>query len=444
MGRFYFMKLFKLISMISITIKDYISGEGDTVAGYAYVAIDAYGKEKKGKMEAPDENRVFHTLKAEGMFPVTIKQLGILQRDINIQLGNPVKPRDLSVFTRQFVSILHAGVPIVAALDMLVEQTENKTLRKAVSSTLTMVEKGERLADAMRNQGKIFPPILINMVEAGEASGNLETSLERMAVHFEKEAKLKALLKKAMVYPAALGIISLAVLILMVAFVIPSFMKMFEDMDIKMPAITLAIMSVSKFVTTKWYIIVGVVLAIVASLVLFKNSYKGEILFANIGLHMPIFGKLTVKTASARFSRTLSTLLAAGIPLMEAIDITARTMDNIVIKKMLMESKEEVARGVPLSVPIRSAGIFPPMVYHMTKIGEDTGNLEQMLNKIADYYDEEVEVATQSMTAALEPLIIIFLAVVIGGLVMAVLAPMMSMYDQLDPNMMSDPGAGVE
>ncbi len=415
------------------------------MAGYAYVAIDAYGKERKGKMEAPDEDRVFHTLKAEGMFPVTIKQLGILQRDINIQLGNPVKPRDLSVFTRQFVSILHAGVPIVAALDMLVEQTENKTLRKAVSSTLTMVEKGERLADAMRNQGKIFPPILINMVEAGEASGNLETALERMATHFEKEAKLKALLKKAMVYPAALGLISLAVLVLMVVFVIPSFMKMFEDMDMKMPAITMGIMAVSKFITTKWYIIVGVIFVIVSLLVYFKNTYKGELFFAKLGLKMPLFGKLKVKTASARFSRTLSTLLAAGIPLMEAIDITARTMDNIIIKKMLMDSREEVARGVPLSVPLRSAGIFPPMVFHMTKIGEDTGNLEQMLTKIADYYDEEVEVATQGLTAALEPIIIIFLAVVIGGLVLAVLQPMMSMYEQMDTSLMGgDPGAGIE
>ncbi len=414
------------------------------MAGYAYVAIDIYGKEKKGKMEAPDEDRVFHTLKAEGMFPVAIKQLGILQRDINIQLSNPVKPRDLSVFTRQFVSILHAGVPIVAALDMLVEQTDNKTLRKAVNNTLIMVEKGERLADSMRNQGKIFPPILINMVEAGEASGNLETALERMAVHFEKEAKLKALIKKAMVYPMALGLISLAVVILMVVFVIPSFMKMFEDMDMKMPAITMGIMAVSKFITTRWYILVGGIFAVAAGITAFRNTYKGEIFFARLGLKIPLIGKLKVKTASARFSRTLSTLIAAGIPLMEAIDITARTMDNIIIKKMLMDSKEEVARGVPLSIPIKAAGIFPPMVYHMTKIGEDTGNLEQMLNKIADYYDEEVEVATQGLTAALEPIIIIFLAVVIGGLVIAVLQPMMSMYDQLDTSLMgSDPGAGI-
>lgn len=415
------------------------------MAGYSYVAIDAYGKEIKGKMEAPDQDRVYHTLKAEGMFPVTIKQLGILQKDINIQLSNPIKPRDLSVFTRQFVSILHAGVPIVAALDMLVEQTENKVLRKAVSNTLMMVEKGERLADSMRNQGRIFPPILINMVEAGEASGNLETSLERMATHFEKEAKLKALIKKAMVYPAALGIISFAVLVLMVVFVIPSFMRMFESMDMKMPAITLGILSVSKFITSRWYILLGAIAAVIGGITAFKNTYKGEVFFARLALKTPLIGKLKVKTASARFSRTLGTLLAAGIPLMEAIDITARTMDNIIIKKMLLDSREEVARGVPLSLPLQTSGLFPPMVYHMTKIGEETGNLEQMLTKIADYYDEEVEVATQGMTAAIEPIIIIFLAVVIGGLVLAILQPMLSMYDQLDTTLIgTDPGAGIE
>ncbi|MBH1939781.1 type II secretion system F family protein [Mobilitalea sibirica] len=414
------------------------------MAGYAYIAIDMNGKERKGKMEAPDEEKVFHSLKADGYFPVSIKELGILSRDINIQITNPVKPRDLSVFTRQFVSILNAGVPIVTALDMLVEQTENKTLRKAISSTLLLVEKGERLADAMRNQGKIFPPVFINMVEAGETSGSLEVALERMAVHFEKEAKLKALLKKASVYPASLGIISLAVIVLMLAFVIPTFMDMFADMDMEMPKVTLAIMSASNFLINRWYFVLGIIVIISVALIIYKNTYSGKMVFAKIGLKLPLIGKLNIKTASARFSRTLSTLLAAGIPLMDAIDITARTMDNILIKKMLMQSKEEVARGVPLSIPLMSSGIFPPMVYHMTKIGEETGNIEVMLNKIADYYDEEVEVATQALVAAMEPLIIIIMAVVVGGLILAILQPMFSMYEQMDSSLMGgDPGAGI-
>lgn len=406
--------------------------EESILAGYSYIAVDLQGKEKKGKMEAPDEERVFHTLKSEGLYPVTIKELGILSRDINIQINNPVKTKDLSVFTRQFVTILNAGVPIVAALEMMEEQTENKTLRQAISSTLVMVQKGERLADAMRNQGKTFPPILINMIEAGESSGSLEVSLERMSVHFEKEAKLQALLKKALIYPITLTIISLAVIILMIAVVIPSFTELFADMGMEIPRSTQTIMNISNFFVTKWYIIFGVVLVLGIGVFLFSHTFKGKWFFNSLGLKLPLIGKLTIKTASSRITRTLSTLIAAGIPLIEAIDITARTIENLVIKKILMESKEEVGRGVNLSVPIRASGVFPPLVTHMMKIGEETGSMEEMLNKIADYYDEEVEATTQQLTAALEPIIIVIMAVVIGALILAVLQPMLSMYEQFD------------
>ena len=402
------------------------------MAGYAYLAIDLNGKEKKGKMEAPNQDRVFHTLKADGYIPVSIKELGLLNRDINIQIGSSVKARDLSVFSRQFVSILSAGVPIVKALQMLVDQTENKSLRKAILNTQLMVERGERLADAMRNQGRIFPPMLINLVEAGEASGNLETALERSSIQFEKETKLKAMVQKAMVYPIMLGSVSFGVIILMLAFVIPSFMTMFEDMNMEMPALTMSIMAMSDFVVTRWYVIVVVILSIILGVSAFRRSYPGQIFFAKLSLKLPVFGKLNVKTACARFARTLSTLLASGINLMEAIDITARTMDNLIIKKMLMSSKEEVARGIPFSVPLLASGIFPPMVYHMTKIGEETGNMDQMLTTVADYYDEEVETATSSLAAAMDPIIIIVLALIVGVLVMAMMQPMFSMYDQLD------------
>lgn len=401
------------------------------MAGYAYVAVDTNGKQKKGKMEAPNEERVFHTLRADGLFPVSIKELNLLNRDIQINIGNPVKPRDLSIFARQFNSIMRAGVPIIKALQMIVEQTENKTLRKAILNTEVMVERGERLADAMRNQGKTFPPILINMIEAGESSGNLEIALERITIHFEKEAKLRALIKKAMVYPIMLGSVSLVVIIIMLAFVIPSFMKMFQDMDMTMPAITLAVMNASDFVVHKWYILVGIVALITTGIIVFKNSQYGQVFFAKLALKIPIFGKYNVKTTCARFSRTLSTLIASGIPLMESIDITARTMSNIIVKKALISSKEEVARGVPLSTPLLTSKIFPPMVYHMTKIGEETGNLEQMLTTVADYYDEEVETATGSLAAAMDPIIIVVLSLIVGTLVIAMLQPMFSMYDQL-------------
>lgn len=405
------------------------------MAGFSYIAIDLNGREKKGKMEAPNEERVFHTLKAEGFFPITIKELSLFQKDINITLGNPVKPRDLSVFSRQFMSILSAGVPIVKALDMLVEQTENKLLKKALKNTLVMVEKGEKLADSMRNQGRIFPPIFINMVEAGESSGSLEVALERMAVHFEKEAKIKAQVKKAMIYPSVVGFVSLAVIILMLVVVIPSFMKMFEDMNMEMPTMTVIALSMSNFMIQKWYLMVIMLTILFGSFLGVKNTYSGKLFLAKLALRLPIFGKIAIKGASARCSRTLSTLIAAGIPLIDSIDITARTMDNLIIKKILLESKEEVARGVPLSIPLKAAGVFPPMVHHMIRIGEETGNIETMLNKVADYYDEEVEVASQTLTTAMEPLIIIVLAIVVGLLIMAIMQPMFAMYDQLDTSL---------
>jgi len=402
------------------------------LAGYVYVAVDMNGKEKRGKMEAPNEERVFQALKADGYFPVSISEQNIFNRDINISFKKSIKSRDYSVFARQFVSIISAGVPIIKALEMIVEQTENKHLRKGLAETKSLVQRGERLADAMRYQGKIFPPILINMVEAGESSGSLEIALDRMAIHFEKDAKVKGLVKKAMIYPMAVGIVALIVVILMLVVVIPSFTSMFDDMDMKLPPITLAVMAMSHFIVHKWYILLAVLAVIIFVFSLFKNSQMGKMFFARLSLKMPIFGKLIVKSACSRYARTLSTLIAAGIPLMDAIDMTARTMDNLVIKKMLYDAKEEVARGVPLSVPLTASGLFPPMVYHMTKIGEETGNIEVMLTKIADYYDEEVELSSQTMTAAMEPLIIIVLSLVVGVLVMAIMSPMLSMYDQLD------------
>lgn len=402
------------------------------MGGYSYAAVDVNGKERKGKMEAPNEERVYHMLKNEGLVPISIKELTILNKDLNFTIGNPVKPRDLSVFTRQFVSILSAGVPIIKALEMLSEQTENKNLRKAIQSTQILVEKGESLSDAMRNQGKIFPPILINMVDAGETSGSLEIALERVATHFEKDTKVKALVKKAMIYPITVGGVSFAVVVLMLVIVIPSFMNMFEDMDMTMPAVTLAVVAISNFILHKWYLILSVMILIFLGFMVFRSSYSGKMFFASLALKIPLLSKIIIKSSCSRFARTLSTLLIAGIPLIEAIDITARTIDNLIIKKVLLDAKEEVARGVPLSVPLEASGIFPPMVYHMTKIGEETGNFESMLEKIADYYDEEVEIATQSLTVAMEPIIIVVLAVVVGTLLFAIMQPMFSMYDQLD------------
>ena len=402
------------------------------MAEYSYIGVDIYGRQRKGRMEAPSQERVYKILKADGLIPVSIKELGFFSRDIKLNIHKSIKLRDISLFSRQFAGILRAGVPIVKALLILSEQTENKSLKDAILKAELMVERGERLSDAMRNQGKAFPPLMINMVEAGELSGNLEIMFERMSIHYEKEAKLRAQIKKAMIYPSMLCLISLAVIILMLAFVIPNFMSMFNDMNVEMPSITIAIMNASNFIRSRWYILVLILTLLLCAFIIFKNSQRGREILDKLELGIPVFGKLNIKTASARLSRVLSILLASGINLMDAIELTARVIDNVVIKKALMSSKEDVARGVPLSTPLLAMKIFPPMVYHMTRIGEEAGSMEQMLGKVADYYDEEVEIAAQSLTAIMDPLIIVILSVIIGSLLLAMLQPMFTMYDSLN------------
>ena len=270
------------------------------------------------------------------------------------------------------------------------------------------------------------------MVEAGEASGSLELAFDRMASQFEKEAKLKAMVQKAMIYPALVGIVSLIVIFVMIIVVIPNFESLFSQMDSELPAITRMMRDASFFLRNNLLWIFGIIVAIVAGIQMYKKTPQGQIFFSTMAIRMPIFGKLNLKSYSSRYARTISTLLGAGIPLIDAIEITSKTIDNKIIRDELLKAKEEVARGVPLSDPLKAGGVFPLMVCHMTKIGEETGNIEGMLEKLADYYDEEVDIATQSLSAALEPIIILVLAAIVCLLIAAVMSPILQMYQDLD------------
>lgn len=400
--------------------------------GFSYVAVDKRGKEKRGSLEAETRERALEQLKAEGLIPVSVREQGALNKEIDFSIGKKVKPRDLSVFCRQFVSITQAGVPMKEALQMLSEQTENKWLKRAISEVLLNVEKGNTLADSMRSQSDIFPPMLVNMVEAGEQSGSLEMAFSRMAVHFEKEAKLKATIKKATIYPIILVIAAIGVIAVMLLFVIPIFIDMFADLDIEMPALTMFVMNSSKWMTSHWYVVLAIIVGVVAAYKLIYRTTQGRLTIDRIKMKMPLFGKLTVKTACSQFARTMSTLLMSGISTIDALETTSKIVNNIHYTNAMLKAREEVMKGIPLSEPLEASGIFPPMVYHMTGIGEETGNVEEMLEKMADYYDEEVEMTTQSVLAAMEPIIILFMALIIGTLVIAVISPIASMYNGLD------------
>lgn len=402
------------------------------MASFGYEAINAKGATVRGSVEADNIDKATAMLKAQELIPVSVKEQDVLTKDMSFAfLSKKPDARAFSVFCRQFVSMAQAGVSLIDSLNMLSDQTENKVLRDAIREIQTEVEKGESLTVAMRKQ-KIMPPLLCSMVEAGEASGSLDIAFDRMAVHFEKDAKLKAMVKKAAIYPIIVIIVAIAVVIVMLRMVIPTFADMFKDMEMELPAITQGVIKLSDFLGERWLLIIIVVGGLVFGIRAFKKSSYGEMVFAKAGLRMPLFGSLTVKNSSARLARTLSTLLAAGLPLVEATGITADTMDNKIIKDALLAAKDEIVQGTPLSVPLKQCGLFPPMVYQMTRIGEEAGDIEGLLEKLADYYEEEVEMATASLMAAMEPMIIIVLAGIVGTLIGAVLAPMAKMYEGLD------------
>lgn len=401
------------------------------MAVFNYKVVDRDGKNKKGTIEAPNRDGAEKKLKSEGYSIMSLTEQSSPLGDIGL-FKKKVKSRDLGVFCKQFSAIIKAGVTIISALELMGDQIENKTLRKAIQDARTYVEKGGTLADAFRVNPDVFPPIMINMVAAGEMSGNLEICLDRLVEHFEKDNALTSKIKGAMTYPIVVLIVMVIVIIVVLVAVIPNFASMFEDMGTQLPLATRIMMAAADFVKYKWWLLIIIVAAIVFGVKFFKKTPFGEQLFANLGLKAPIFGPLNVKTACSRFARTMSTLMASGISMIDAVEQVAKMMDNKIIRDGLMDAKVQVSKGVPLSKPLKDMEMLPPMLSAMTKIGEETGDIEEMLSKVADYYDEEVEAATNALTSAMEPIIMVILACIVGMIVAAVYGPIMSMYDAMD------------
>ncbi len=416
------------------TIQD-INPSNDEERGmesFSYKAVSAAGKDVKGSVEAESREEAARKIKEQGLVPVSIGKQGALDKDVNIPIfkGKKIPARDMSVFCRQFASILKAGVSVINALEMLAEQTENKKLKEAIVNTQSNVEKGESLSESMR-QNDAFPSILIDMVRAGEASGSLENSLTRMAIQFEKDAKLNGIVKKAMMYPIVLICVMIGVVIVMLTFVIPSFMTMFEDLDSELPVTTRAILAMSNSLKNYWYIYILVVVGIVVGIQMYKRTDNGRHNLDKLKLKIPVFGVLQTKSACASFARTMSTLLQAGMPMIDALEISASTMKNVLFYDGLEKVKNGVSLGLPLSNQLKATGLFPAMVVHMVGIGEETGNVEEMLTNSATYYEEEVEVQTQTLTSLMEPIIIVLMAFVVVLLIMAIYQPMIQLYNTL-------------
>ena len=400
------------------------------MAVFNYKVVDKNGKNKKGTIEAPNRDGAEKKLKADGYAIMSLTEQnspfsgGLIKKK--------VKSKDLAVFCKQFSAVIRAGVTIISALELMGDQIENKTLQRAVMDAKTYVEKGGTLADALRVNSEVFPPIMINMVAAGELSGNLEVCLDRLTEHFEKDNALSAKIKGAMTYPIVVFIVMIIVVIVVMVMVIPNFSSMFAEMGTQLPLATRIMVAASNFIIHKWWLLIIIVAAIVVGCKAFKRSSVGEQLFANMAIKMPIFGNLMIKSACSRFARTMSTLMASGISMIDAVEQVAKMMDNKIIRDGLLDAKTQVAKGIPLSKPLKDMEMLPPMLSAMTKIGEETGDIEEMLSKVADYYDEEVEEATNKLTAAMEPLIMVVLACIVGMIVAAVYGPIMSMYSALD------------
>ena len=402
------------------------------MATFGYTVIDKFGKEVKGSIETDSVEKARHELKKAGNIVIDVQEQGMMSKDIKISFGGKPKPRDMGVYCRQFVSMIRAGVTIIDTLRMLSEQTENKQLKAATNAVRASIEKGETLAHSMAQFPKVFPPLMIHMVSAGEASGSLEVAMDRMGTQFEKSAKIKSLVGKALIYPIAVLTIAIVVVVVLLVAVIPSYADMFADMGTELPAITKIVQGMSNFIIDYWFILLPLVAGGAFAIYTYSKTNSGQHLFGKLAIKLPVLNNMTIKSASSMAARTLSTLLAAGVSLNDSVEISAGTMSNIWFKEALLAAKDEIMIGVPLSKPLETCGLFPAMVYHMVKIGEEAGNVEEMLEKLADYYDEEVEMAVQSLMAIMEPLIIVVLAAVVIPILGACLAPMMTMYETLN------------
>ena len=400
--------------------------------GFNYTAIDRNGKRVRSSLDASSIETAKSSLRGAGYTILDIKEQTTLNRDIEIPfLGNP-KAKDMAVFCRQFVSILRAGVSVASVLAMLGQQTGNKKLRAAIREMQADVEKGESLAASMRRHPKIFPAILVNMVAAGEASGNLEESFRQMELYFDRSKRTKSKVTSAMIYPCVLIVVMIVVLIVMMTKIIPNFLKTFEDMDAELPKLTRGVMAVCEWFESWWWVPLLVLVALIVGGVLFHRTDKGKHFFGWLARKTPVVGNLTVKSACATFCRTMEVLIGSGLTLTDSMDLAASNMDNIYYLEAIRDARALVAEGTPLRESLLRTGIFPPMVSNLVGVGEETGDLQSMMGKVADYYDEEVEEATKKLLNLMEPAIIIFMAVFVVIIVLAIYLPMINMTKAFD------------
>ncbi len=387
---------------------------------FTYSARTISGELRRDQIDVPRREDVIAFLRAQKLIPVSVKEK---PKGIRLSAGGRMKSRDLVIMTRQFATMINAGLPLVQALDILVKQSNNPVLRSSLEGVLHDVESGNTLADALAQHPKIFSHLYVNMVAAGETGGILDTILLRLSVFLEKSEALARKVKGAMIYPGVIGFVAVSAIVVLLLFVIPTFQTMFESFDQQLPLPTRVVIGMSAFLQGYWWAL-GVGTA--AGIWLFRRwiaTAGGRLLFDRALLRVPILGALARKSAVARFTRTLGTLLSSGVSILDGLEITARTSGNRVIHDAIMNSRSSIAGGESISDPLRESGVFPPMVTQMINVGEETGDLDGMLSKVADFYDDEVDVAVESLLKAMEPAMIVILGTIVGGMIVAMYLP---------------------
>ncbi|WHZ01903.1 type II secretion system F family protein [Neobacillus sp. YX16] len=400
------------------------------MARFKYEGRDKRGK-KQGMMNAASRREAMFKLKEDGIRVIEITEVPETLMTKDISIGNPVKLQHFVIYLRQFATLLKAGVTVVDSTGILAAQTESKALKKALLDVELDLREGNPYSDAVSKHKKIFNSMFINMVKAGEVSGNMDGALENLAEHFEKQHYTKQKITSALMYPAVIGVIAIAVVIFLLVSIVPTFVTMFADLGAELPAITRFVLAASEFMQSYWWLIVLLILVFVGLIVYLKKNRNTKYYLDLFMLKVPVFGNMLQKAALARMTRTLSSLFSSSVPILQAMAIVEKVVENEVIAKVIRESRDSLEKGRSMTEPMKSHWAFPPLVTQMISIGEETGALDAMLSKIAEFYEKEVETSTDRLKALIEPIMIVILAGLVGLIVMSIMVPMFDMFNHI-------------
>ena len=401
---------------------------------YQYKGIDSRtGKEVKGKLTVTTKAEAIEELKEKGLYISEIKEIKetFLTKDLNITIGKPVKSQDFVMFCRQLATLLKAGTPIADSIRILSDQVSSKALQKALNEVFHDIRSGTSFSDACKKFPKIFDKVFINMILAGETSGDLERVMDQLAIFYEKEHKIHGKVKSAMTYPIVVSIVAVIVIVILLTKVLPSLLDNLLSVGGEIPLPTKMVMALSDFMINYWYILVLAVILLSIAFIAIKRNPKGQYMLDLVKLKIPVFGALAQKQIIARISRTMASLFASSVPVLQILRMSGEVSGNKVYEKVLDESRESLRRGASLSLPLAQSWVFPSLVSHMVAIGEETGQLDTMLEKIADFYEEEVEQLASRLSTVIEPLMIAILGIIVGTIVLAAMMPMFSIYQNV-------------